>query len=122
MRKVKTSLYPLGGILAMIAVALFITWTTATPDERDDIVIWATGQVGQEHRRARRAGDVRPTERYLYADVFGGSGYGAPYIDCDCSLDGPFAIVYGHYMSDGQRVLRDLGRVPPPGEYKPVSR
>lgn len=48
MRKVKTSLYPLGGILAMIAVALFITWTTATPDKRDDIVIWATGQVGQE--------------------------------------------------------------------------
>ena len=48
MRKVKTSLYPLGGILAMIAVALFITWMTATPDERDDIVIWATGQVGQE--------------------------------------------------------------------------
>lgn len=39
--------------------------------------------------------------RYLYADVFGGSGYGASYIDCDCSLDGPFAIVYGHYMSDG---------------------
>ena len=34
--------------MAMIAVALFITWTTATPDERDDIVIWATGQVGQE--------------------------------------------------------------------------
>jgi len=60
--------------------------------------------------------------RYLYAYVFGGSGYGASYIECDCSLDGPFAIVYGHYMSDGQRVLRDLGRVPPPGEYKPVSR
>ena len=47
-RKVKTSLYPLSGILAMIAVALFITWMTATPGERDDIVIWATGQVGQE--------------------------------------------------------------------------
>ena len=39
--------------------------------------------------------------RYLYADVFGEGAYGTPYIDCDCSLDGPFTIVYGHHMDDG---------------------
>ena len=33
--------------------------------------------------------------------MFGEGGYGTPYIDCDCSLEGPFTIVYGHHMDDG---------------------
>lgn len=38
---------------------------------------------------------------YLYRDVFGQGAYGTPYIDCECSLDSRFVMVYGHHMSDG---------------------
>ncbi len=38
---------------------------------------------------------------YLYRDVFGQGAYGTPYIDCDCSIDSRFVMVYGHHMSDG---------------------
>ena len=38
---------------------------------------------------------------YLYRDVFGQGGYGTPYIDCECSIDSRFVMVYGHNMSDG---------------------
>lgn len=38
---------------------------------------------------------------YLYRDVFGQGAYGTPYIDCDCSMDSRFVMVYGHHMSDG---------------------
>lgn len=38
---------------------------------------------------------------YLYEDALGQGAYGTPYIDCECSLDSPFVMVYGHHMSDG---------------------
>lgn len=38
---------------------------------------------------------------YLYRDALGEGNYGTLYIDCDCSVDSPFTIVYGHHMSDG---------------------
>lgn len=38
---------------------------------------------------------------YLYKDVFGQGAYGTPYIDCDCSIDSRFVMIYGHHMSDG---------------------
>lgn len=38
---------------------------------------------------------------YLYRDVFGQGAYGRPYIDCECSIDSRFVMVYGHHMSDG---------------------
>lgn len=38
---------------------------------------------------------------YLYKDVFGQGAYGTPYIDCECSIDSRFVIIYGHHMSDG---------------------
>ena len=38
---------------------------------------------------------------YLYKDVMGQGAYGTPYIDCECSLDTPFVMIYGHHMSDG---------------------
>lgn len=38
---------------------------------------------------------------YLYRDVFDQGAYGTPYIDCDCSIDSRFVMVYGHHMSDG---------------------
>lgn len=38
---------------------------------------------------------------YLYRDVFSQGAYGTPYIDCECSIDSRFVMVYGHHMSDG---------------------
>ena len=64
---------------------------------------------GDRDRRADRAGRFRYPDYYLYADVFGEGGYGTPYIDCDCSLEGPLTIVYGHHMDDGS-VFADFAR------------
>lgn len=38
---------------------------------------------------------------YLRIDALGQGAYGTPYIDCDCSIDSRFVMVYGHHMSDG---------------------
>lgn len=38
---------------------------------------------------------------YLHTDALGQGAYGTPYIDCDCSIDSRFVMVYGHHMSDG---------------------
>lgn len=38
---------------------------------------------------------------YLYVDALGQGAYGTPYIDCDCTIDSRFVVVYGHHMSDG---------------------
>lgn len=38
---------------------------------------------------------------YLYNDATGQGAYGTPYVDCECSVDSPFVMVYGHHMSDG---------------------
>lgn len=37
---------------------------------------------------------------YLYKDALGQGNYGTPYIDCECSIDSRFVMVYGHHMSD----------------------
>lgn len=46
---------------------------------------------------------------YLHVDALGQGDYGTPYIDCDCSLDSRFVMVYGHHMSDGS-VFADFAR------------
>lgn len=38
---------------------------------------------------------------YLRVDALGQGAYGTPYIDCDCTIDSRFVMVYGHHMSDG---------------------
>lgn len=38
---------------------------------------------------------------YLTVDAMGQGAYGTPYIDCECSIDSRFVMVYGHHMSDG---------------------
>lgn len=38
---------------------------------------------------------------YLYVDALGQGAYGTPYIDCDCTIDSRFVMVYGHHVSDG---------------------
>lgn len=137
MRGAKLLLFPLATLLLAVAVALVLTWLTATPDERDEMSQWVSEQTGQDDpsEGARRIDwDALPPEiiawvevpgtaidepvvqadperpdHYLYADVFGEGGYGTPYIDCDCSLEGPLTIVYGHHMDDGS-VFADFAR------------
>lgn len=38
---------------------------------------------------------------FLHVDALGQGAYGTPYIDCDCTIDSRFVMVYGHHMSDG---------------------
>lgn len=38
---------------------------------------------------------------YLHVDALGHDAYGTPYIDCDCTIDSRFVMIYGHHMSDG---------------------
>lgn len=38
---------------------------------------------------------------YLYEDAMGQGAYGTPYVDCECTIDSRFVMVYGHHMSDG---------------------
>lgn len=38
---------------------------------------------------------------YLHVDALGQGAYGTPYIDCECSIDSRYVMVYGHHMSDG---------------------
>ena len=46
---------------------------------------------------------------YLHKDALGQGAYGTPYIDCECSVDSRFVMVYGHHMSDGS-VFADFAR------------
>lgn len=129
MHDMRKLIFPLGGLVLMVTVALILTWMTAAPDEKAGISDWASGHIGTgtDDDDARQIDwDSMPGEvvawvevpgtdvdepivqaaadcpdRYLYADVFGEGGYGTPYIDCDCNLEGPLTIVYGHHMSDG---------------------
>lgn len=129
MHDMRKLIFPLGGLVLMVTVALILTRMTAPPDDMVGIPDWASDHIGRE----QTSGDVRQIDwdsmpgeviawvevpgtdidepivqaaadcpdRYLHDDVFGEGGYGTPYIDCDCSLEGPLTIVYGHHMSDG---------------------
>ncbi len=130
MHNMRKLIFPLGGLVLMIAVALTLTWMTAAPDEEIGIPDWVSGHIGLRQTGDDDAQqidwDSMPGEvvawvevpgtdvdepivqaaadcpdRYLHADVFSEGEYGTPYIDCDCSLEGPLTIVYGHHMSDG---------------------
>lgn len=46
---------------------------------------------------------------YLYKDALRQGAYGTPYIDCECALDSPFVMIYGHHMSDGS-VFADFAK------------
>lgn len=137
MRNAKLLLFPLATVALAVVVALVLTWVTATPDERDEMSQWVSEQTGQDDpdNGIRRIDwDALPHEivawvevpgtaidepvvqadssnpdYYLYADVFGQGGYGTPYVDCDCSLEGPLTTVYGHHMDDGS-VFADFAR------------
>jgi len=126
MRKLKKITGILSVIALSIAFAALATYLTAPEEERP--VIAEVFGFEEEAERAERqiAWDELPDEvvawvevpgtsidepiaqassdapnAYLYKDAMGQGSYGTPYIDCECTLESPFAIVYGHHMSDG---------------------
>lgn len=72
----------------------------------DEIVAWVEVPGTNIDEPVAQANPSYPNQ-YLYVDALGQGAYGTPYIDCDCSVDSPFVIVYGHHMSDG-RVFADF--------------
>lgn len=125
MKRLKKISGVLSVILLSIAFAALVTYITTPEDERPDI----TGMFeADEDASAERQidWDSLPPEviawvevpgttidepivqappdapnAYLHIDALGQGAYGTPYIDCECSLDSPFVMVYGHHMSDG---------------------
>lgn len=112
-------------ILLGIAFAALVTYITTPEDERTDLagMIASSEYAGQERQidwdslpaeviawvevpgtsidePIAQASPDAPNA-YLYKDVMGQGAYGTPYIDCECSLDTPFVMIYGHHMSDG---------------------
>ena len=113
-------------LVAAIAVALITTWMCASDDDRQEMLeTLMTNTDSQEESRiidwdslpesvvawvevpgtnidspvAQATPDA--PNAYLYEDALGSGAYGTPYIDCECSLDTPFVMIYGHHMSDG---------------------
>ena len=63
-----------------------ITWVEVPGTDIDEPIVQATPDA---------------PNAYLYEDAMGQGAYGTPYIDCECSIDSRFVMVYGHHMSDG---------------------
>lgn len=125
MKKLEKLTGVLSVILLSVAFAALVTYVTAPEDERTDLdgMIASSEDAGQERQIdweslppeviawvevpgtsidepiAQSSPDA--PNAYLYKDVMGQGAYGTPYIDCECSLDTPFVMIYGHHMSDG---------------------
>lgn len=126
MKKIKRPLTIAAILLAAIATSLLATWlsaiveeeppgiesdTSADPDSPtgrtidwnalpDEVIAWVeVPGTGIDQPIAQATPDA--PNAYLYADAMGQGAYGTPYIDCECSIDSRFVMVYGHHMSDG---------------------
>lgn len=126
MKRSRKTLSAIGVIAVAIIVSLMLTWFASAPEDQTGILdlIGVSDESPEDIRQIDW--DLLPSEvvawvevpgtnidepivqadptypnRWLYADVFEEGGYGTPYIDCDCSLGGPFTIIYGHHMDDG---------------------
>ena len=113
-------------IVAAILTALTLTILCASEEERIEIAETVDNLSDQEEPERQIDWDSLPAEvvawvevpgtsidepiaqampdvpnAYLYRDVFGQGAYGTPYIDCECTIDSRFVMVYGHHMSDG---------------------
>ena len=125
MKKLEKLTGVLSVILLSVAFATLVTYITTPEDERTDLdgMIASSEDAGQERQIdweslppeviawvevpgtsidepiAQSSPDA--PNAYLYKDVMGQGAYGTPYIDCECSLDTPFVMIYGHHMSDG---------------------
>lgn len=113
-------------IIIAILTALTLTILCASEEERIEIAETVDNLSDQEEPERQIDWDSLPAEvvawvevpgtsidepiaqampdvpnAYLYRDVFGQGAYGTPYIDCECTIDSRFVMVYGHHMSDG---------------------
>ena len=126
MKKIKRPLAIAAILLAAIATSLLATWlsaiveeeppgieaaTSADPDSPtgrtidwealpDEVIAWVEVPCTGIDEPIVQATPDAPNA-YLYADAMGQGAYGTPYIDCECSIDSRFVMVYGHHMSDG---------------------
>ena len=125
MKKTKRLLGVIATVLLAVAIASMATYMAASDDSKDEFLD-AFMQMEEEGATRQIDWDALPPEviawvevpgtnidepivqatpdapnAYLYKDALGQGAYGTPYIDCDCSLDSPFTMIYGHHMSDG---------------------
>lgn len=125
MKKMKRPLAIASLICVAIVTALLATWLSAIVDESIDPGDPAPIRIEEDGRRAIdwdslpecviawvevpgtsidepivQATPDAPNA-YLHIDALGQGAYGTPYIDCDCTIDSRFVMVYGHHMSDG---------------------
>ncbi len=116
----------LSAILLSIAFAAFVTYLTTPEEDRPDIIELAESFDADGEQERTIDWDSLPSEviawvevpgtsidepivqatpdepnAYLYEDVLERGAYGTPYIDCECTLESPFVMIYGHHMSDG---------------------
>lgn len=126
MRRMKRAARATGVIVVAILTALVVTVLCAPEEDRMDMKELTEGINEQDDSSRQIDWDSLPEEvvawvevpgtnidepivqatpdapnAYLYSDVFGQGAYGTPYIDCECSIDSRFVMVYGHHMSDG---------------------
>ena len=125
MKRAKKMLAIISTLLLAIIVACAATWLSASDESKSELLD-AFSQEDTGDEECQIDWDSLPSEviawvevpgtnidspivqatpdapnAYLYKDVLGQGAYGTPYIDCDCSLDSPFTMIYGHHMSDG---------------------
>ncbi len=126
MKKIKRPLAIAAILLAAIATSLLATWLSAIVEEEppgieaftsadpesptgrviawdalpDEVIAWVeVPGTGIDEPIVQATPDA--PNAYLYADAMEQGAYGTPYIDCECSIDSRFVMVYGHHMSDG---------------------
>lgn len=125
MKRIRKVARVTGAIVAAILTALIVTALCSPEEDWAELTEMVENLDGQENSERQIDWDNLPPEvvawvevpdtnidepivqaspdspnAYLYKDVFGQGGYGSPYIDCECSIDSRFVIVYGHHMSD----------------------
>lgn len=126
MKRIRKATRVMSAIVIAIFTALAVTVLCAPEEDRIELAEVAHSLNDQEEPERQIDWDSLPVEvvawvevpgtgidepiaqatpdapnAYLYRDVFGQGGYGTPYIDCECSIDSRFVMVYGHNMSDG---------------------
>lgn len=125
MKKMKRPLAIASLICAAIVTALLATWLSAIVDESIDQGDPAPIHIEDDGRRTIDWGSLPESviawvevpgtsidepivqasqdapNAFLHIDALGQGAYGTPYIDCDCTIDSRFVMVYGHHMSDG---------------------
>lgn len=125
MKKLSKPLAAASLVCIAIVTALLATWLSAIVEEGDQSYPMEYGTTDTEGRRQidwealpdsvvawvevpgtsidEPIVQATPDDpnSYLRVDALGQGGYGTPYIDCECTIDSRFVMIYGHHMSDG---------------------